>query len=134
MYRKNSQCSVDKQEILSRQKKIFREIKYLVTFLVKMLLSRNFCQKVWENFLISTQCGTTRCGKMRNYLSPKKIFREINDIVTSLVKMLLSRNFCQKVWENFLISIQCGTMHSVKMKNLLSPNFFRQIKYSWTLI
>ena len=41
--------SVEKQEILSHQKK-FRQINSLVT-LVKPLLSRNFCQKcVRENF------------------------------------------------------------------------------------
>ena len=41
--------SVEKREILSHQK-IFRQINSLVTYLVKPLLSRNFCQKcVREN-------------------------------------------------------------------------------------
>ena len=44
-----------------------------------------------------------QCGKTRNSLSPKKIFRQINSLVLSLVKSTsLSRNFCQKsVRENF---------------------------------
>ena len=36
--------SVEKREILSHLK-IFRQINYLVTYLVKPLISRNFCQK-----------------------------------------------------------------------------------------
>ena len=33
----------------------------------------------------------------------KRIFREINSLVTSLVKPLISRNFCQKVWERISV-------------------------------
>ena len=43
-------------------------------------------------------------GKTRNSLT-EKIFREINSLVTYLVKMLISRNFCQKsireIFRNF---------------------------------
>ena len=38
-------CTAWKNEKFSLTEKIFREINSLVTFLVKMLLSRNFCQK-----------------------------------------------------------------------------------------
>ena len=37
-------CTVEKREILSHRKK-FRQINSLVTYLVKLLLSQNFCQK-----------------------------------------------------------------------------------------
>ena len=37
--------SVEKREILSHQNKKFRQINSLVTYLVKPLLSRNFCQR-----------------------------------------------------------------------------------------
>ena len=33
------------------------------------------------------------------YNDKMKIFRQINSLVISSVKMLLSRNFCQKVWK-----------------------------------
>ena len=40
---------------------------------------------------------TVQCGKTRNSLSQKrKKNRQINSLVTYLVKPLLSRNFCQK--------------------------------------
>ena len=37
-----------------------------------------------------------QCGKTRNSLPLEKIFREINSLVTSLLKTLPSRNFYQK--------------------------------------
>ena len=40
--------------------------------------------------------------KNKKFTLTEKIFREINSLVTCLVKPLLSRNFCQKsVRENF---------------------------------
>ena len=38
----------------------------------------------------------TQCEEMKNLLSPKKWNCQINYLVICLVKMLLSRNFCQK--------------------------------------
>ena len=87
-----TQCE-KKNHKFSLTKKIFREIDYLVTSLVKTLLSRNFCQ-------ISAVC-TVR--KNEKFSLTKKIFREINSLVTSFVNLLFSRNFCQKVWERFSI-------------------------------
>ena len=39
---------------------------------------------------------STHCGKTRNSLSQNIFFRQINSLVTYLVKPLLSRNFFQK--------------------------------------
>ena len=62
--------SVEKPEILSHQK-IFRQINSLVTYFVKPLLSRNFCQKcVRENF---RNFHTVQCGNTEIY---SHIFRE----------------------------------------------------------
>ena len=62
--------SVEKREILSQQlaltKIFFRQINSLVTYLVKSLFSRNFCQTcVKENSrnFHSTLCAM--CGKVR---------------------------------------------------------------------
>ena len=51
-----------------------------------------FWQKFRENVFTISQCA--QCGKMKDLLSPKKIFRQLNSLVISLVKTLLSRNFC----------------------------------------
>ena len=60
-------------------------------------------RKFWHNYeKISAQYVHTQCGKTWNSLSLKKKIRQINYLVISLVKPLLSRNFCQKsVRENF---------------------------------
>ena len=44
---------------------------------------------------------TTQCGK-REINPHQKIFLEINSLLTSLVRTLLSRNFCEKsaVWKS----------------------------------
>ena len=47
----SGKLSVEKREILSHQK-IFHEINFLVTSLVKTLLSGNFCQKKFESISI----------------------------------------------------------------------------------
>ena len=67
--------------------------------------------------------------KNREILSHQKIFRQINSLVTYLVKLLLPRNFCQKcVREN---SRNFHTVHStdtvLKNKNLLTEAKFREI-------
>ena len=47
---------------------------------------------------------TAQCGKRKHLLSTKINFRQINSLVFSLVKTLLSRNFCQRsVTVNFRI-------------------------------
>ena len=86
---------VEKREILSHRKKI-REMNSLVISLVKTLLSRNFCKKsVRENFRNFHTVYHT-LWKLQKFALTKKIFRQINYLVISLGKTLLSRNFCQK--------------------------------------
>ena len=43
-----AQCSVEKWKIYCHWKKIIRQINYLVTALVKPLLSRHFCKNFWK--------------------------------------------------------------------------------------
>ena len=65
----------------------------------------NFCEinfitkKKWfdKTFI---RCVEQMCGKIKNFVSPKKKIRQINYLLISLVKPLLSRNFWEKkVWE-----------------------------------
>ena len=121
--------------------KIFRQITCLLISLVKMLLSRNFCQKrMRENFrnFHTVQCGfkillppfrhknsakstfslksqlsidltekislfphcsTHSVEKLETLSLSSKFFRAISSLVTSLVKILLIRTFCQNEWE-----------------------------------
>ena len=80
------------QSLCEKMKEIFRQINSFVIYVVKPLLSRNFCQKcVTKN---SRNIVTLR--KLRKFTLTGKIFREITYLVISLVKQLLSRNFCQK--------------------------------------
>ena len=46
----------------------FRQINFLVIYLVKHLLSRNFCKKMWKRI---SAISTPQCGKSQNLLSPK---------------------------------------------------------------
>ena len=46
----DSHCTIWKNEKFSLAKKIFRQINYLLTYFVKPLLSRNFCQKCVRKF------------------------------------------------------------------------------------
>ena len=70
-----------KNEKFSLTKKFFRQINSLVTYLVKPLLSRNFCQKnAWERLpVISTMCcDSVTVWKNEEFCLTGKIFREIN--------------------------------------------------------
>ena len=62
--------------------------------------------------------------KLKNLLSPKK-FRQINRLAISLVKPLLSRNFCQKTVRinirNFLtVCVHCTVFTEIMRKNGVS--------------
>ena len=59
------------------------------TFPLKKLLKSGF-------ILIVSNIFHSQCGKTSNSLSLQKKIREINSFVSSLVKTLLSRNFCQE--------------------------------------
>jgi len=113
--------TVEKREILSHQI-FFSSNQLLGTYLVKSLLSRNSCQKRMRedsrkrNFSVKTilleNWSTSLISRIifwqcRNHIacivekwkiySHQKIFRQINSfLVISLVKLSLSRNFCQK--------------------------------------
>ena len=67
-----------------------------------MFISRNFCQNCKRKIPQFPHCGEHSVENEKISLT-KKIFRQINSLVTYLlVKMLISRNFCQKsVRENF---------------------------------
>ena len=72
---------------------------------------------------------------MVNSLSLKKIFREFNSLVTSLVKPLLSRNIYQKSCGNFTAKvfsqkfrqINVLLLHSVENTEILSHTFLANI-------
>ena len=86
---------------------IFRQITSLVISLVKTLISRKIGQKgVRVNFhnFHTVRFPQYTVEKWKNYSHlTQKIFRQINSLIISLVKSLLSRNFCQidKVRVNF---------------------------------
>ena len=63
--------------------------KRKTTLLVK-LLTKSFLPS-WPPLYLCAQCE-----KMKNLLSPKGNFRQINSLVIYSVKLLLSRNFCEK--------------------------------------
>ena len=71
----------------SQQKISFRQINYYLVS--KTLFSRNICQK-FRNFhtVLLPPHSSVNCDE---------IFRQINFLVISLVKTLVSRNFCQKM-------------------------------------
>ena len=71
----------------------------------------------------------------REILSQKK-FREINSLVTCLVKPLVSRNFCQKRMREFLKCPLCvhAYIHSMKNEDCISFlsffNIFREVTFT----
>ena len=80
----------------SASRKIFRQINSLVTSLVKPLLSRNFCQKRVREKFRNFHSVMHTLWKLQKFSLTEKKFRQINYLVISLVKPLLSRNLCQK--------------------------------------
>ena len=79
----------------------------------------------WERIPVITT--VSHCGKTRNSLSPKFFFRQINSLVTYLVKPLLSRNFWQKcVREN---SRNFHTVTVWKFKNISATKILREINF-----
>ena len=109
-------CTLWKNEKFTLTKKIFRQINYLVIYLVvNPPLSRNYCQNcVTEN---SRNSHTVMWKNEKFSLTGKK-FRQINYLVIYLVNLPLSRNFCQNC-------VQCLTTKRAKDVGLLylSQNF-----------
>ena len=68
----------------------------LLIHFVITLLSRNFCHSMPRTRSFFRQFNLHTLWKLREFSLTEKKFREINFLVTYLVKPLLSRNFCQK--------------------------------------
>ena len=89
----------------------------------------------WKIFCQITYLA--QCEKTRNSLSTN-IFREINYSVTSVVKTLLSRNFCQKsVRENFrdFHTVLCGNFRIFLPFKIYVKSIFRIVKVQkWPLL
>ena len=67
--------------------------------------------------------------KLRKFTLTEKIFRQITYLVMSLVKMLLSRNFCQKRvrvnFRNFHTAVH--SVHSVEITEIYSQTFVKTL-------
>ena len=86
-----------KNEKFSLTEKKFRQINYLVISLAKPSFSRNFCGKSVREFLQfprTVQCDTV--WNTEKFSLTEKKFRQISYLVISLVKPLLSGDFCEK--------------------------------------
>ena len=69
----------------------------------------------------------SQCGKNDNFSLTEKKIRQINYLVISLVKPLLSRNFCQKrVFRNFHAALWVWD-HSVEITEILYHTFLTKI-------
>ena len=111
--------SVEKREILSHRK-IFRQINSLVTYLVKPLFSRNFCQKcVRENFRnFHTVCGaviflflrsTAQCEDddgIKNF-AQIVIFRWIDENFKQFIRIAFFPSIWRKLWMKTFIYKMC---------------------------
>ena len=93
-----------------------------------------------KNWEMNNSHNTAHLRKNDKLSLTEKIFREINSLVTSLVKPLVSRNFCQKVRERISVHmyIISTTVHRIVEKreilshknissNCLFNNFFNRI-------
>ena len=89
--------SVIKQEIHLYQN--FRESNFLITS-KNATFTKFLYKEVPEKVSV---IPIAQCGKIKNLLSPNFFFvKSTRHLVNSLVKLLLSRNFCKKsVRENF---------------------------------
>ena len=106
--------SVEKRDIFSHCKKNSSN----------QLFSNQFSKIIAFTKFLRKRCeSTVYCGKTRNSLSPKVFFRQISSLVTSLVKTLISRNFCQKsVTVNF---------HTVEREFLQFPHCVPDFGHPW---
>ena len=96
-----SKCTVWINEKFTLTKKLFRQINYLVVYLVNPLLSRNFYQNcLWREFPKFPHCA--HCGKMKNLLSPNffpsnQLFSDLFSKCIAFTKFLPKNvrvNFC----------------------------------------
>ena len=105
--------SVEKREILSHQK-IFRQINSLVTYLVKPLLSRNFCKKCVRENSRNFHTVVWKSTIKRDHTFHRKI-NIFSVKLTFLLKKLLKSWFHEMFWAwsrfmvlfHTVICIQC---------------------------
>ena len=80
--------------------------KYFQVIVLWTLFAEPQCGEIFfgdSKFFVWSSMCTAQCEK-QEILSHQKIFREINSLVTSLVKPLISRNFCQNAWERIKLN------------------------------
>ena len=116
--------SVEKREILSLKKKTkYRQIHSSVTYLVKPLLSRNFCQKcVRENPVICTLCNvisSVTVWKLRKFTLALfwQKFRGTNVLTKEITKYAVS-SFDEIFFSEskFLIFLHCDSVKRREIK------------------
>ena len=81
-----------------------RSLSQLKNFVKTAVLHLLYQKPCFHEFNFSSKCVRIQCSVRKNQKSTltEKIFRQINYLVISIVKPLLSRNFCEKsVRENF---------------------------------
>ena len=101
--------------------KIIREITLQRDYSLYSLEKVEFTEFLSKNVMMRAHHGMEK----REILSHWKKFRQINHLVISLVKPLLSRNFCEKVWERISRSstVEITEIYS-HWKNVLSNHLF----------
>ena len=73
--------------------------------------------------VISTLCFHDTVWKNKKFFLTKKIFRQINSLVTYLVKPSLSRNFCQKCVRENSRNFHTVAKHNVEITEIYSHTF-----------
>ena len=106
-FQKYTQHSVEKQEILSHQKNIL-SIQLFTDFFDKNVPFTKFLLKCVRVNLHNT------VWKNERFTVTHKKFRQINPLVFSVVKTLLSRNFCKKC-----VRLNCINFHTVTLCNVI---------------
>ena len=114
--------SVEKWKIWSHQK-IFRQIKSLANTYVTFT---KFLPEMRETK--SQQFPHSTLWKLQKCTLTEKRFRQFNYLVTSLVKLLLSQNFCQK-----RVSLNFRKFHSAvwQCRNYGNYSYSLLAKNSW---
>ena len=105
-------------------RKYFVKSTHLVIYFVnRFKFTKYFQARVFGKCVIGSQCSVEN----REIISHQYFFREISSLVTSLVKTLLSRNFCQKCvrvkFHNFHSTVHCAHCGNY---TILLPRFSRK--------
>ena len=97
-----------------------------IQFIVITLIWRNFCEKLGSIFFRQNNLQYT-VWKNAKFSLAEIVFREIISLVTSLVKTLLSRNFCQKC-----VRVNFHHFHSFSKNSVFRKNFVNFISFKFT--